>query len=155
MKTRHEYIHPALREIVNVIAPLTQSPSGEAQASIPTSKGLRNPTQRAYQLLVELTALHAPTEGYSEAAQLPPLTNRARAVILRGAPDVLNDFEVEPSEIADIFEQEVDARLWLSAKIEPLLRRELFLAVTAELEADAEVLRQNAVDAELRRSDWT
>jgi hypothetical protein len=150
--SRNATVHPVFQPLLNAIAPLVEHGPLEPETPITTRR--RNPAQHAYQLLVELTAVHAPPEGYTEAAQLPPLTNRARAVILRGAPDVLNDFDLEPDEIADIFDHEVDARLWLSAKIEPLLRRELFLSVAAQLEADAEILRQNAADPELRRSDW-
>jgi hypothetical protein len=106
-----------------------------------------SPILRAYQFLVASIAAQEPRDGFTHVQQLPPLTNAQRTLILRANPDVTNDLEITAEGLADIFEGNVSAELYLSATVEPLLRRWLFLEVCAEAEASAQLA--DAVDIEL------
>jgi hypothetical protein len=107
----------------------------------------RSPVLRAYQSLVAQIATDEPRDGFTHVQQLPPLTNAQRTLILRANPDVTNDLEITAEGLADIFEGNVSADLYVSATVEPLLRRWLLLDVVAECEANAQLA--DAVDVEL------
>lgn len=106
------------------------------------------PALRAYQALVAQLAANAPRpDGFTHVQQLGPLTNAQRALLLRANPDVTNDLEITAEGLADLFDGTVTADLYVSAVVEPLLRRWLLLDVIAECEAAARLA--DPVDVEL------
>jgi hypothetical protein len=101
----------------------------------------------AYQRLIDRLCTEGPVDGPTCVQQLPHITNPERALVLRENPDLLNDANISADGLADVFEGNVSAALYLSAVLEPLLRRWLFLDVCAECEANAQLA--DAVDVEL------
>ena len=112
-----------------------------------------NPVRAQYRRLVEELAAQVGDEGLYDVKQLRPLSNAERAVIVEANPDLLNDIPMEADEIASIFKDELDARLWLSSVTERVLRQWLFDDVVNECEHDAEIVRQDALDPYQRRGE--
>jgi hypothetical protein len=110
----------------------------------------RNPDLFRYGQLVSVVAtrFEGRDEGLYDVKQLAPLTNAERGLILRCNPDLLNGLHDDAEQLAEVLEGTVSPGLYLSAKLEPLLRKQLFEDVCAEIERDAELLRQSSFDPE-------
>lgn len=159
-RNAHEYVHPAIRaaaqglaqantygELPATAGPLESTHSAYQRNLRDLQARLRNPALHAYARLVDELATNVnPDVGLYDPKQLRQLSNAERAIVIRGAADVLDPLEVEPAEIAEVYEGTVDARLWLATRIEPLLRQRLFEDVQAEIAKDEEIVRANAAD---------
>lgn len=110
-----------------------------------------NPAEAAYWALVAELAANVPDEGYYDVKQLRPLSNTERAVILLANPDVLNDFEFEPDQLAEVITGTADPHTWVVACTDKPLREWLFDDICGEVERDHEIVRQDAMDPYLRR----
>lgn len=152
--SRHENVHPAFRGILNAIAPPAEAlPAGPLEPAVPLSRSfaeaVTSPAKAAYQRLVdELAANVNPDIGLYDVKQLRPLSSHEKAIVLRANPDCLNDIQVLGDELAEIYDGNLDPRLWLMATVEPLVRKWLFDDVRKEIAKDEEILRASAFDAE-------
>lgn len=109
----------------------------------------RNPGLSDYHKLVcELVTAVNPDVGLYAVQQLRALSHPERAIVLKANPDCLNAFDLDPLELADVFEGVMDARQWLTAKADPCIRQWLFEDVQADIEADEATVRAARFDAE-------
>jgi hypothetical protein len=116
--------------------------------------------KQAYQALVEhIAAVNEPRDGFRSIADLPPLTDAQRGLVLQANPDLMNELEIVPADVAAIYAQPDSSLLglyerlgcYLAAQLRPHVSRWLLDDVQAEVERENERMEVSRAEARYGR----